>query len=272
MNKILSILLLVFPLSFLYPENIPEIYSQKIAELNNRLISLGAPDEWLSENLSNENFKIYYDLQKYFSNMKEKRVDRNEKDWEWFKNHFGLDLKIKMGEKFIKENSDVLIKVEEKNGIDYEMICAIIGMESNYAMQSQKGTFFTFNVFVTQYILFENREKIAADQLINLYRFCEKSNKSVFYFIGSFAGACGWAQFIPSSLVNFFVDSNGIDSDMDPYSLDDCLFSIENYLFKNGLNGNNISDYQSKYNSIYSYNRSATYVKSILYIYDGLKN
>jgi membrane-bound lytic murein transglycosylase B len=73
-------------------------------------------------------------------------------------------------------------------------------------------------------------------------------------------------------LLAFFIDSNGIDDDIDPFSIDDTIFSVENYLYKNNLTGENIGDYDSKYKAVFAYNHSDVYVKAVLYIYDGLRD
>jgi hypothetical protein len=46
---------------------------------------------------------------------------------------------------------------------------------------------------------------------------------------------------------------------------------VENYLYKNELSEENISDYGSKYKAVFAYNHSDVYVKAVLYIYDGLR-
>jgi len=269
-TTLFTIILFITSLSVSYGEDI-EKFKDKLAALNNVLIENQVDKNWLFSNIEDKRFKIYYDLDKFFGAMKEKKVDKQEKSWEWFKNHFGLDLKIKMGQKFLKEKANVLQKAEDKNGIPKELVAALLGMESNFGMESQKGTFYIFNVFVTQYLLFENRENIAVEQLTALYNFEKRADKPTFYFIGSFAGACGWAQFIPSSLMNYFVDSNNIDAHIDIYDLEDCIAGVENYLFNFGLNRENINVSESLYKAIYAYNRSDTYVKAILYIYEGLQ-
>lgn len=271
MNSKLLFVMIIILTNFtqLFSEDI-EKFKDKLTALNDVLIENQVDTNWLYSNIEDMRFKIYYDLEKFFGEMKEKKVDKQEKTWEWFKNHFGLDLKIKMGQRFLKEKADILQKAEDKNDIPKELISALLGMESNYGMESQKGTFYIFNVFVTQYLLFENRKDIAVRELAALYNFEKRSNRTTFYFIGSFAGACGWGQFIPSSLMNYFVDSNNIDENIDIYDLEDCIFSIENYLFNFGLNRENINTPESMYKAIYAYNRSSTYVKAILYIYEGL--
>jgi len=44
------------------------------------------------------------------------------------------------------------------------------------------------------------------------------------YFTSSYAGAIGWGQFIPSSLLTYFIDANGANRDIDPFDLEDYDF------------------------------------------------
>jgi hypothetical protein len=71
--------------------------------------------------------------------------------------------------------------------------------------------------------------------------------------------------------MSFYLDSNDNFSDIDIYSLEDNIVSIENYLYKNGLSAKNINNYESRYKAVYSYNHSDSYVKAVLYMYDKLR-
>ncbi len=250
---------------------IPKKHETLINDLNKKLINKGIPFNWLNSNIENKKFEIYYKIPKYFYIMPENRVTRKEKTFDWYLKVFDIPSRIKSGKKFIEKNIDLLETIESKNGIYYELIVAIIGLETNYALNDSKGNFYTFSALVTQYILMPKRRDFALRQLYYLYLFSIKTNRPTYYFIGSFAGACGWSQFIPSSLYDFFVDYNENDNDIDIYSVEDCLSSIENYLFKHYLNKNNISDYKSRYSAVFSYNPSDAYTKTILYMYEEFK-
>lgn len=263
-NFVIIIMLLT---TFLY--SFETVYLDLIKELNKQLVKKGIPADWFFKKTIDKNFQIYNDIEKYFIRMPEHLVDRKEKDFDWYKNLFKIDSKIEKGKKFIAENLDLLNKIENKNGIFHEILVAIIGMETNFG--EVKGKFYTFNALVSIYLFMPKYRRFALNQLIALYYFSQKINKDVFYFIGSFAGATGLAQFIPTSLLNYFVDSNGIDTDIDIYDLSDSLYSIENYLVKHGLNMETIHDYQTLYKAVYSYNRSNSYVKAVISIYEELR-
>ncbi len=252
--------------------NIPKQYLKLTKELNKKLIEKGVNTNWLSEQIRNKHFKIHSKIKRYFTRMPEHQViktSKKKKNFDWYKRYFAVNSKIVRGKKFIEKHKKILESIQKKHGIPYQLVVAILGIETNYAEKKQKGNFYVFNSLYSQYLLLPNRRRFALNELVYLYKFSQKTQTDVFYYIGSFAGACGWGQFIPSSLNGYFVDSNNIESEVDIYSLEDNLASIENYLYKNGLSGKNLSS-KNIYNAVYAYNHSDFYVKSVMEIYAGL--
>lgn len=244
----------------------------KIIELRCRLVMNGVPEEWFDKQLHHETFKIHPTIGHYFKKSAEKKVDHETKhSISWYFGRMGVDAKIEKGKRFVAEHSDIFENAEARHGIHRELIAAIIGFETNFADQHQRGDFYAFNSLVSQYI-FTNRKGFAIREIIALYNFTQKTGYQPQYFTSSYAGAIGWGQFIPSSLVAFFIDANGVHEDMDPFSLEDTLFSVENYLYEHNLSGKNIDDYNAKYKAVLAYNHSDVYVKAVLYVYEGLRN
>jgi membrane-bound lytic murein transglycosylase B len=230
----------------------------------------GVPGKWFDEQIQNETFRIHSNIGQYFQKSAEKLTDHDKKhDVYWYFARLGVDAKIEKGKTFIKKHTDIFNRAEKRHGIHKELIAAIIGVETNFADSQQRGKFYAFNSLVSQYI-YANRKKFAVREITALYKFSLMTEHPPQYFTSSYAGAIGWGQFIPSSLLAFFIDSNGLDNDIDPFSIEDTIFSVENYLYKNKLTGENIGDYDSKYKAVFAYNHSDAYVKAVLYIYDGL--
>ena len=251
------------------PESVALI---KIKELKQRLIMNGVPGEWFNEQIENETFRIHYNIDQYFQKSAEKQTDHDRKhDIAWYFSRIGVDAKIEKGKTFIKDRIEIFNRAEAKHGIHKELIAAIIGVETNFADHQQRGKFYAFNSLVSQYI-FTNRTKFAVREITALYKFSQMTGHPPQYFTSSYAGAIGWGQFIPSSLLAFFLDSNGLDDDIDPFDIEDTIFSVENYLYKHKLSGENIGDYDSKYKTVFAYNHSDVYVKAVIYIYDGLRD
>ena len=251
-------------------ENQESISLVKIKELKQQLIMNGVPGEWFDEQMKNETFQIHSNINQYFQKSAEKQADHDKiYDASWYFTRIGVDAKIEKGKPFIEKNIVMFNRAEAKHGIHKELIAAIIGIETNFADCQQRGKFYAFNSLVSQYI-FTNRIEFAVREITSLYKFSQMTGHPPQYFTSSYAGAIGWGQFIPSSLMAFFIDSNSIDDDIDPFSIEDTIFSVENYLYKNKLSGENIGDYGSNYKAVFAYNHSDVYVKAVLYIYDGL--
>jgi membrane-bound lytic murein transglycosylase B len=86
---------------------------------------------------------------------------------------------------------------------------------------------------------------------------------------GSFAGAMGLSQFVPSSILNYGKDGNN-DGSIDLLTHADAIASIANYLKSHGWRPG-ISRKKAE-KVIYHYNHSKYYVKAILKIADLLKS
>ena len=59
---------------------------------------------------------------------------------------------------------------------------------------------------------------------------------------------------------------------MNPFSIEDTVLSVENYLYKHQLSKANINDEDSRYNAVFAYNHSDNYVETVLSIYDQLRD
>ena len=109
------------------------------------------------------------------------------------------------------------------------------------------------------------RAKWASTELASYIEYCYKDNIEPQSIEGSYAGAFGFGQFIPSSFNRYAIDfdSDGIRS---PHEWPDVLASMANYLVKNGysLGENNFSKDSPNWKSIFRYNPSENYVNVIL--------
>jgi len=243
----------------------------KIEELKNHLIMNGVPGEWFDEQIQNETFRIHPNIDQYFQKSAEKKTDHDKKhDISWYFARIGVNAKIEKGKPFIADRLELFQRAEAKHGIHKELI-AIIGIETNFADHQQRGKFYAFNSLMSQYI-FTNRTKFAVREITALYKFSLKTGHPPQYFTSSYAGAIGWGQFIPSSLQAFFIDTNGVNEDTDPFCIEDTIFSVENYLFRHNLSRKNIDNYNARYKAVFAYNHSNVYVQAVFFIYDGLRN
>jgi len=250
--------------------NIEDEYLEAIKELNEKLVERGVPAAWLAQNINNKDFRVYHNVVKFFTNMPEHQVSRGERDQNWYMRNFGVEEKVRKGAGFRQTHLTTLQAAEKKYGIHYELMMAIMAIETDYANPRWRGTYYTFPTLVSQYILLPRRQRFAVSELKALYEFSRKTENDTYHYIGSFAGAAGWGQFIPSSMNVYYVDSNDNVKDIDIFSIDDTIFSIANYLSKQGLSSKNMDNYRARYKAVLAYNNSDAYVKAVLYIYDKL--
>ncbi len=241
----------------------------RIQDLRNELIDNGVSGAWFDKQIRNKTFQLHANIGKYFQNAGNKQNVSNKKSnpaKKWRGNS-----RFHKGVAFVKKHRNVLRKAEARHGIHKELIAAIIGIETNFADHKYRGKFYAFNSLVSQYI-FTNREDFAVREITALYKLSRKTGQSMQYLKSSYAGAIGWGQFLPSSLMAYFVKKNGRKHCMNPFSIEDTVLSVENYLYKHQLSKANINDEDSRYEAVYAYNHSDNYVEAVLSIYDKLRN
>lgn len=119
------------------------------------------------------------------------------------------------------------------------------------------------------------RARWAKNELVEYLSYCYHDKIHPHEIFGSYAGAFGYGQFIPSSFNHYAVDFNG-DGKRQPYEWTDVMGSVANYLVKNGypanksgLSGDDIE--KKTYKSVYSYNHSDNYVKAVLKLQEELE-
>jgi len=99
----------------------------------------------------------------------------------------------------------------------------------------------------------------AINQLLALEAIKDKLPYSLDSLFGSWAGAFGMSQFLPSSYKSWAVDGNS-DGIIDLFNVDDAIFSVANYLKSNGW-GTSMED---KRKAIFHYNNSRAYVDAVV--------
>lgn len=134
-----------------------------------------------------------------------------------------------------KKYPTMLSRVEAKYGLPPHVILAFWGLESNYGAVKSKhkltDAFFT--------LMYDGRrETFFTNQLLALMKIADKNKLDINDIRGSWAGAMGHFQFIPTTLSQYGVDGNG-DGRVDIInSVGDAMFSAGNYLNKLGWNPN----------------------------------
>ncbi len=145
------------------------------------------------------------------------------------------DKRIIQGKKMRAKYPTMLGRVENKYGLPPHVILAFWGMESNYG--EVKARHKLVDAFLT--LIYDGRrETFFTNQLIALMKVADKNKQDINAIGGSWAGAMGHFQFIPTTLTQYGVDGNS-DGRIDIInSVGDAMFSAGNYLNKLGWNKN----------------------------------
>lgn len=152
--------------------------------------------------------------------------------WDRYKKLFLEEKRISNGKKFIKENSDLFIKVEREFGVPKEIITSILGVETRYG--KIKGNYRVLDSLATLGFDFPRRSKFFKSELIQFFILTRENNLDINAVQGSYAGAMGYGQFISSSYRAYAIDYDG-DGYADLFnSVPDAVASIANYLQKHG--------------------------------------
>lgn len=153
--------------------------------------------------------------------------------WKKYRDRVVTNLKIKKGKEFLNDNLDVLNKAEQKYGVPKEIIVSIIGIESFYG--KYKGNHNAMNAISTMaFEGSERRQKYFKQELEKVLDYSFENNLNPLDLKSSWAGAFGYPQFMPSSILAYAVDFNQ-DGKIDLInSIDDSIGSIGNYLKENG--------------------------------------
>ena len=143
--------------------------------------------------------------------------------------------RIAKGKKKRSQYRTMLHNVEKKFNVQPNVILAFWGMESNYGQVKSKHQL--TNAFLT--LIYDGRrEEFFSKQLLALMKIADKNKLKITNIHGSWAGAMGHFQFIPTTLAQYGMDGN-YDGHVDIInSIGDAMYSAANYLNKLGWNKN----------------------------------
>ena len=141
--------------------------------------------------------------------------------------------RIEQGRYILKEYAPLLKKISDTYRVDAEYIVAIWGMESSYGQQL--GNYSAIRSLATlAYQGREERRHFWRNQLLAALRILQTGDMSINSLRGSWAGALGHTQFIPTTFEEFAVDFDGDGKRDLRESIPDALASTANYLSQSG--------------------------------------
>lgn len=154
------------------------------------------------------------------------------KPWSFFKKLYVTDWREKEGVKFWEQHLETLVRAEDEFGIPQEIITALIGIETNYGTYT--GEFRIVDAFYTLGFYGKRRNKYFLKEFEEFLILARENNIKPDAIKGSFAGAIGIAQFMPSSYREYAIDFDGDGKADLENSVVDAIGSASNYLKRHG--------------------------------------
>jgi len=160
-----------------------------------------------------------------------KNIAEHSRDWNWYKGIFINADNIANGKKFMRKHKKHLKRAEKKYGVPAKYIGAIIGVETKYGKYLGKDR--VIDALATIAFGFPQRSKYFTSELKNFLLMTRSQKINPVTLNGSYAGAMGYGQFMPSSYRTYAIDfdSNG---KKDLWNEIDAIGSIANYLKRKG--------------------------------------
>tara|TARA_B110000908_G_scaffold168898_1_gene224808 strand:+ start:384 stop:1355 length:972 start_codon:yes stop_codon:yes gene_type:complete len=156
--------------------------------------------------------------------------------WTNYRGIFITKSRINAGLTFQKKNQALLVKAEKKYGVPQEIILAILGVETNFG--SKQGSYRVLDSLSTLAFDFERRSQFFKKELANFLVLCHEQKFKPTSVYGSYAGAIGQPQFMPSSYRAYAVDFSGDGKKDLRNNTADAIGSIANYLSVHGWKHN----------------------------------
>ena len=187
-------------------------------------LTLGFTDKQVGEFLSSATFD-------------KKIIDAMTEPWEvkpWYQYHpiFLTEKRLNAGLKFWKKHAKTIERAAEEFNIEPHIIVAIIGIETSYG--SYMGSYSVVDALYTLGFYYPPRATFFRKELSHLQILAKEENLDIANLKGSYAGAMGYGQFIPSSYRHYAID---FDHDGKRDLLNnpvDAIGSVANYFHQHG--------------------------------------
>jgi len=159
-------------------------------------------------------------------------ADPRVKSWRTYRQRFIEPKRLKAGLAFWRTHQTTLAKAEALSDIPAEFIVAIIGIETIYG--KHLGRFDTFSALTTLAFDYPPRADLFRRELEALLLLARDEQRSPMDYRGSYAGAIGLPQFLPSSIRAYAVDFDGSGQIDLTGSPTDAIGSVANFLKLHG--------------------------------------
>jgi membrane-bound lytic murein transglycosylase B len=152
--------------------------------------------------------------------------------WYKYRRNFLTERHIKGGVKFWRRNATALQRAADFYGVPIEIIVAIIGVETIYG--KHKGSFRVLDALVTIAFNYPRRADFFRDELKHFLLLTREEGRDPLSLKGSYAGAMGIGQFMPSSFRRYAIDFDNDGRRNIWTNNTDAIGSVANYFRSHG--------------------------------------
>lgn len=153
------------------------------------------------------------------------------KPWDQYRAIFMTEQRINDGAQFWRDNQASFNAVAEQYGVPAEILVAIMGVETRYG--ASPGKYRVIDALATLGFAYHKRNQFFLSELQQFLVLCREQNLDPLQPIGSYAGAFGLGQFMPTSYRNYARDFDGDGLADIWHNTGDAAASIANYFSAN---------------------------------------
>ncbi len=159
------------------------------------------------------------------------KINTTNGSWERYKDHVLDSETMKKAENFKRDYYQILKRAEQEYNIDMDYIVGFMGVESKYGTYT--GNYRVLDSLATLAFHKNRMKKFFKSEFKNLFLLMREENRDIYTQYGSFAGAMGAVQQVPSVQRRYAMDYNG-DGVRDPWDLEDCIGVIAKFMHSKG--------------------------------------
>lgn len=152
--------------------------------------------------------------------------------WYRYQAIFITQKRIDQGLAFWNKHAKTLATVEKQDGVPASIIVAIVGVETYYGQH--QGNYRVLDSLATLAFDYPPRATFFQSELTNYLLLVRENHLDATKVLGSYAGAIGQAQFMPSSYRNYAIDYRNTGSKDLSHDVDDVIASVGNYFKQYG--------------------------------------
>ncbi len=159
------------------------------------------------------------------------KVGTTNGSWERYKAHVLDPVSLQKAKTFKRKYKHTLNRAARQYGVDMNYIVGFMGVESKFGEYT--GDYNILDALATLAFHPNRMKKFFKSEFKHLFLFAREKGYDITKLEGSFAGAMGCVQQVPSVARRHKSDFDG-DGKTDPWDLDDCIGSIAKFMHKNG--------------------------------------